>query len=298
MLDNSLPVIFGCLTTTLTQEEIQFFKQHKPYGFIIFARNIESPEQLKALVQSLRDVVGWHCPVLIDQEGGRVARLKPPHWPLFPAMADLVAKSSKKSEILAAIEKNAVMLGNTLMQLGINVNCAPVCDLRIDGAHDIIGDRSFGDNPEFVAECALAMCKGLKDTGVMPIIKHIPGHGRAKVDSHESLPIVSADLETLEASDFKAFKLLNDPDAWAMTAHIVYEALDNEHPATLSPAVIHYIREQIGFSGLIISDDLSMKALQGDLGDLARKSLQAGCDIVLHCNGDMQEMQSIVAKLY
>lgn len=296
MLDNSAPVIFGCAGTTLQEEEKRFFAQHKPYGFILFARNIESPTQIKSLVEQMRAVVGWSCPILIDQEGGRVARLKSPHWPLFPSMEKLIAPAgSDCKKACDAVYQNAMQLGKMLIELGINVNCAPVCDLRIKGAHDIIGDRSFGDDPEFVAACARATCEGLLAAGVTPIIKHIPGHGRALVDSHEDLPFVEAPLELLEKTDFKVFKLLNDqPDAWAMTAHIVYQALDPNLPATLSQSVIHYIREQIGFTGILISDDLSMKALKGDFANLATQVLEAGCDLVLHCNGQMDEMVQVM----
>lgn len=295
-----MPVILGCSALTLTQEEIQFFKEHKPYGFILFRRNIESPTQLKRLVDQLRDTVGWQCPILIDQEGGRVARLKPSHWPEFPSMKQLVdSADSNISDVTHVVSDNAYKLGQMLTQLGINVNCAPVCDLHIEGAHDIVGDRSFGSDPTFVAKCATAMCEGLQKAGVIPIIKHIPGHGRAHVDSHEDLPVVDAPLDVLEKTDFNVFKQMarSVKDVWAMTAHITYTALDPDLPATISPSVIHYIREHIGFDGLLITDDLSMKALTGDLGELALKALEAGCDIALHCNGDMQEMKSVVSKL-
>lgn len=292
MLNNHLPVIFGCSGHKLTVPEIEFFNQHKPYGYILFARNIDHPDQVRALVQQMKAISGDTCPILIDQEGGRVARLKPPHWPEFKSMQALLQEAGQSAE--QGVYDNALHLGQVLHDLGITVNCAPVCDLKLPGAHDIIGDRSFGDDPEKVACYAKQMCQGLRDAGIMPIIKHIPGHGRALVDSHENLPVVDASLDLLEQTDFKVFRLLKDEHCWAMTAHIVYQALDAHHPVTLSESVIYYIREHIGFSGVLISDDLSMKALKGNLDELARQALAAGCDLVLHCNGKMDEMELVV----
>ncbi len=294
MLDNKIPVIFGCSGEYLTEQEKELFRKYLPAGYILFKRNIKDKAQVKSLVKEMREISGDNTPILIDQEGGRVARLKPPHWPEFPSMEYLVNNEANPRD---AIYKNAVLLGKTLSDLNINVNCAPVCDLKISGAHDIIGDRSFGSDPILVAEFAKIMADGLRSQNIIPILKHIPGHGRAKVDSHEDLPIVDKDLATLEASDFKVFSLLKNENAWGMTAHIIYTALDSKNPATLSKKVMEYIRNNIGFKGKIISDDLSMKALKGDLGQLANKALDAGCNIVLHCNGNYEEMLTIARSV-
>ena len=296
MLSKCIPVIFGCESTALSTDEIDFFQRSHPYGYILFKRNIEHPEQVIRLVDQLRTAAGWACPILIDQEGGRVARLRPPHWPEFRSMEALVANLPEK-EAIAQVYANAKHIGETLIALGITVDCAPVCDLKIPGAHDIVGDRSFGSDPAMVATLALAMCRGLHDAGVMPIIKHIPGHGRAHVDSHEMLPVVTDALDVLEATDFNVFSRMNQQTCWAMTAHVVYTALDPLYPATLSKKVIGYIRDTIGFKGILVSDDLSMKALSGDLGVLAVDALHAGCDLALHCNGKMDEMQIITTAL-
>jgi len=296
LLNKSIPVIFGCASTTLTAEEEFFFADSKPYGYILFRRNIDHPAQVKQLIGKLRAIAGWECPILIDQEGGRVARLRAPHWPDLPSMEMLVSGISEHQAI-NNVYNHGKQIGDMLRALGISVDCAPVCDLKIEGAHHIIGDRSFGSNPETVALLASSMCRGLREAGVTPVIKHIPGHGRALVDSHESLPTVNTPLAELEATDFKVFSLLKDEVAWAMTAHVVYTALDGNLPATLSPTVIGYIRTQIGFKGLLVSDDISMKALSGKVGDIALQILEAGCDIILHCNGHMDEMKAIYAAV-
>ncbi len=290
-----IPVILGCSSTVLTGEEIRFFSKYKPLGYILFSRNIDNLAQLKQLVLSLKAISGKDTPILIDQEGGRVVRLKPPHWPKFESMEYIV--NNYPDNMLHAIYQNALNIAKELNKLAINVNCAPVCDLKIEGSHAIVGDRSFGSDPDLVAKCANVMCAGLRAGGVLPILKHIPGHGRAMVDSHESLPIINEPLDVLEKTDFRVFKLLNNENAWAMTAHIIYSCLDKNNPATLSSKVIKYIREQIGFKGIIISDDISMKALSGDLGEIGNLALNAGCDIVLHCNGNMDEMVNLLSKI-
>ncbi len=298
MLDNNIKssaVIFGYEGLFPSEEELNFFKQINPLGFILFARNIDTPEQVKTSVSMLRSCVGWQCPVLIDQEGGRVARLRPPHWRKYPAV-DVFAKMCTDNSPESAAEAvycNYRLLGQELFELGINVDCAPVMDIRVDGAHDIIGDRSFGSNPEQVALLARETARGLIDSGVLPVIKHIPGHGRALVDSHEDLPQVDASLETLRKTDFAPFKAVASEPWWAMTAHIVYSAIDDKLPATQSSKVIELIRNEIGFNGFLISDDLSMKALGGNFSERAEKSLIAGCDAVLHCNGKMEEMLEV-----
>lgn len=293
------PVVVGCTGTDLTPGEIELFRRHRPLGLILFARNIESPSQLRALVQSFRSVVGNpRAPVLIDQEGGRVARLKPPHWPLFPAAARFGALFDTDPEAAAeAAFLNGLAIGTELAALGIDVDCAPVADLPVAGAHDVIGDRAYGADPERVAILARATMRGLLAAGVLPVVKHIPGHGRARADSHLELPIVNCDLEELKNSDFLTFSdLKNAP--WAMTAHILYPALDPKNPATSSPKIIsEVIRGWIGFAGVLISDDLTMKALAGSLCDRAAAALAAGCDLVLHCSGTFAEMQELFPAL-
>lgn len=293
MLENKAAIL-GLKGLELSDVERSFFMKERPLGFILFKRNIDNPSQVKNLVKQLKECVEWDCPILVDQEGGRVARLKPPHWRNSPAVkffADMAKKDLEAAK--EATYMNARLIGEELYNVGINVDCAPVCDLVFDGAHDIIGDRSFGSDPENVAILARQMALGLADSGVLPIIKHIPGHGRARVDSHESLPAVDTSLAELRKTDFVVFeKLANIP--WAMTAHITYTAIDTENPATLSPKVIKIIRDDIGFSGILISDDLSMKALNGSFSQRASNSLKAGCDLVLHCNGEMEEMVQVV----
>lgn len=226
-----------------------------------------------------------------------MARLKPPHWRASPAAAAfrmLAEKNIEKAQ--RAVRLNYQLIGAELYDLGITVDCAPMLDILTPGAHEIVGDRSFGDNPEIISLLGKAACEGLLEEGVLPVIKHIPGHGRARVDSHESLPAVETPLAELQKTDFVPFRKLAGMPL-AMTAHITYTDIDPNHPATLSPEVIRIIREDIGFKGLLITDDLSMKALSGDLGKLAQQSLRAGCDLVLHCNGRMEEMKTIAASI-
>ncbi|MFZ5791824.1 MAG: beta-N-acetylhexosaminidase [Pseudomonadota bacterium] len=291
------PTILGCAGTRLSAEERAFFTRANPLGFILFARNCETPGQIRALVAELRSAVGRaDAPVLIDQEGGRVARLKPPQWrAAAPAgrFGELAARNPHAA--IEAVRLNSYLIARELAALGIDVDCAPVLDLRFPGAHEVIGDRAFGAAPQGVAELGRAACEGFLAGGVLPVIKHVPGHGRAMVDSHHELPIVTAARAELEATDFEPFRLLADMP-WAMTAHVRYTAIDPSLPATLSPVVIReVIRGHIGFDGLLLCDDLSMRALKGDLGQLARQALAAGCDIALHCNGNMKEMTAVVA---
>lgn len=290
-------IIYGCAGTVLAGAERAFFEDVNPLGFILFARNCEDPEQVLALVNDLRASVGRDdAPVLIDQEGGRVQRLGPPHWPVRPAQgrfAELAA--THKGRAKSACEANARLIAHDLMAVGIDVDCMPLLDVPVPGAHDIIGDRAFGADPEIVAMLGKAVISGLIKGGVTPIIKHIPGHGRAGVDSHKNLPVVSASIDELRKTDFAPFAILNDAP-WAMTAHVVYSAIDLYAPATLSKAVINeVIRGELGFDGFLISDDVSMHALSGEMGDRAAKSIAAGCDAVLHCNGDMVEMLALSA---
>jgi len=285
--------VFGCAGKTLSADERAFFREADPLGFILFARNCEAPDQIRALVRALRDAVGRaDAPVLIDQEGGRVQRLTPPHWRRYPAAATLAALGAAAEE---AVSLAARLIADDLSTLGITVDCLPVLDIPVRGADAVIGDRAYGHEPGIVARLGVAACRGLLAGGVLPVIKHIPGHGRATVDSHAALPTVTVDRATLEASDFAPFRALAGMP-WAMTAHIVYTALDPAAPATLSPKVIgEAIRSSIGFDGVLVSDDLSMKALGGDFRERAARALAAGCDLVLHCNGDRKEMAAVAA---
>jgi beta-N-acetylhexosaminidase len=285
--------IFGCSGLELTAEEAAFFRAVKPWGFILFKRNVETPAQVTALTAALRETVDRpDAPVLIDQEGGRVQRLGPPHWPKYPtgrAYAEIAANDPLAGREMARL--GARLIAEDLRKLGINVDCAPVLDVPVRGAHDIIGDRAYGETVERIAVLGRAFAEGLTAGGVLPVIKHIPGHGRATADSHLDLPVVDTPRDALE-TDFAPFRMLSDMPM-AMTAHVVYSAIDAKRPATTSPAALKLIREDLGFSGLIMSDDLSMKALRGDFAGRARRALSAGCDVVLHCNGDMDEMTAV-----
>ena len=289
--------ILGCAGTVLSAEEIAFFRDVKPWGFILFKRNIETPDQVRALTAALREtVVRPDAPILIDQEGGRVARLGAPHWRKYPpgrAYGELVANDPLVAREITRL--GARLIAHDLLALGINVDCVPVLDVPDPKGHEIIGDRAYGDTPEQVATLGRAAAEGLLAGGVLPIIKHIPGHGRAMSDSHLELPVVKAKLAELDARDFAPFRVLSDMPM-AMTAHVVYTAIDRSRPATTSKkAIKKIIRESIGFDGLLMSDDLSMKALSGDFKQRAKDSLSAGCDVVLHCNGDMAEMKAVMS---
>ncbi len=273
--------ICGVAGTALLPEEREFLAKEQPYGVILFARNVESPAQVSALTADIKTLLTHpYAEILVDQEGGRVQRLKPPHWRKYPPALEL----AKRTDAARAIYINARLIAEELRDVGITMDCAPVADVLAPECHAIIGNRAFGDNATDVARFAREQSNGLLDGGILSILKHIPGHGRAVVDSHETLPIVSAPLAELEAQDFAAFKALNDLPL-AMTAHILYPALDGKDCATFSPIVIDYIRQEIGFSGLIMSDDLSMKALGGSFAERTERSLAAGCDLVLHGNG-------------
>jgi beta-N-acetylhexosaminidase len=284
--------ICGLAGDKITDPERDFLTKHQPYGVILFARNCKNPAQVKALCADIKSCLTQPNPhILIDQEGGRVARLKPPHWRAYPP-AKYFADMPNQAEAAALTALNAQILGDELRAHGITMDCAPVADILHADCHDIIGDRAFGVDAAQVAHLALAQAEGLLRAGILPIIKHIPGHGRAKADSHLELPVVDAPLKTLEKTDFQAFKTLRHLPI-AMSAHIIFTALDAALPATISPIVMRYIRDEIGFDGLIMSDDISMKALQGSLASLTEKILAAGCDLVLHCNGNMDEMHEI-----
>jgi beta-N-acetylhexosaminidase len=290
----TLACIFGLSGPILTDDEAAFFRDAQPWGFILFRRNIETPDQVRRLTGALRALVARPgAPILVDQEGGRVQRFAPPHWPAYPpARAYLNATNDIfSSRDLARL--GGRLIAADLQALGVNVDCAPVADTPAAGAHDIIGDRAYATRADEVTVLARAVAEGLIAGGVLPVVKHIPGHGRAEVDSHHDLPVVRAPLEVLDETDFAPFRGLSDMPI-AMTAHVVYAAVDARRPATTSRSVIsRIIRERLGFAGLLISDDVSMKALSGDIGDRVRRAHLAGCDIVLHCNGDMAEMVAV-----
>jgi beta-N-acetylhexosaminidase len=291
--------IFGCSGQALEAAEREFFREVRPWGFILFARNVRDRAQVCALVESLRETVNDAlAPVLIDQEGGRVARLKPPTWCERPPAArfgEIFAGNVEAAR--EAVYLNTRLIAHDLTDLGINVDCLPVLDVPVAGADDIIGDRAFARDSSAVIALGREAIEGLLDGGVLPVMKHIPGHGRALLDSHKALPKVTTDVETLSAVDFVTFRSLNQCPM-AMTAHVVYEAVDPHRPATLSPKVVRdVIRGEIGYDGLLMTDDLSMGALEGTLAARAKAALFAGCDIVLHCNGSLDEMREVASEL-
>ncbi len=287
--------IFGVKGLELTSEEQDFFSRTKPVGFILFSRNIQDKNQLKALVDSLRDVVeNPKAPILIDQEGGRVSRLKEPNWFHPPAAATFGTIALKNlDDAKEACRLNAQIMGHELNAMGINVDCAPVIDIPSKDSNQVIGDRAFSDNITIATELAQAMAEGLNSKGIAHIIKHIPGHGRSLLDSHFELPHVDTEFSVLNESDFIPFKKLNDAD-WAMTAHIVYENIDPDHPATLSKKVIDLVRNDIGFKGIIITDCLTMKALEGKPEENAKDAFDAGCDLIIFSRPEIEEMDAII----
>ena len=290
--------IAGCSGLTLTDDEIVFFRAAEPWGFILFKRNIESPGQVRALTQALRETVGReNAPILIDQEGGRVQRMGPPHWPVYPpgrAYGRIAGNDPLFQREIARL--GARLMAHDLRESGINVDCAPVLDVPVEGAHDVIGDRAYARDPETVAVLGRAAAEGLIAGGVLPVIKHVPGHGRAGADSHHALPVVHASREDLERQDFIPFRHLADMPL-AMTAHVVYTALDPDRPATTSPRVVQdVIRDHMRYDGLLVSDDLSMNALAGSLAERAAAAFAAGCDVALHCNGRLEEMDAVASE--
>ncbi len=291
----SVACILGCEGPALGGEERAFFRDVRPWGFILFARNVETPDQVRALTDSLREAIDREdAPILIDQEGGRVQRLRPPHWPSYPpgrAYGELLANDPLTRREAARL--GARLMAHDLAAVGINVDCVPVLDVPAPDGHDVIGDRAYGSTPEEVAVLGRAAAEGLLAGGVLPVIKHIPGHGRARADSHKELPVVEASAEELDAVDFAPFRVLSDMPM-AMTAHVVYAAWDAKHPATTSAKVMkRVVRRAIGYDGLVMTDDLGMKALSGSLADLTQASLEAGCDVVLHCSGRLDENRQV-----
>src|SRR5882757_972677 len=290
--------ITGVSGPELTAAEREFIGSERPWGFILFKRNIETPAQVSKLVHELRNIVGDpDAPVLIDQEGGRVQRLGPPHWPLYPPGAVFGALS----DIDPALGPGAARLSSRLIaadltELGINVDCLPLADVPVEGSDAVIGNRAYGTEPGKVAAIARAVTEGLEQGGVLPVLKHIPGHGRATADSHFRLPTVDTSRDELDRTDFAAFQPLADLPM-AMTAHVVFSALDTAHPATTSATIIRQvIRGGIGFQGLLMSDDVSMNALAGSIAERTRAIVTAGCDMVLHCNGDLDEMREVARE--
>jgi beta-N-acetylhexosaminidase len=277
----------------LEPEEKAVLRATRPCGIILFARNIVDPAQVRALSEAAREAVGHDILVLIDQEGGRVRRLRPPHWRALPSAAaygELYAEDP--AEACRAARLAAQLTAMDLRAAGINTNCVPVLDVPAPGSHDIIGDRAYGATPEQVAALGRCVAEGHMAGGVLPVIKHLPGHGRALADSHLELPVVSAGLAELEAIDFATFRACADLPA-AMTAHVVYEAIDKAHPASTSARVIgEIIRSRIGFDGLLMSDDLGMKALSGSMAERTRAVLEAGCDVALVCSGELADTEA------
>lgn len=285
--------IFGCAGPRLEPGEAAFFAEADPWGFIVFSRNIESPDQLRALCDELRGAVGRDAPILVDQEGGRVQRLAPPHWRAWEPALDFCRRAG--AHVAEAMALRGRLIAHEMCAVGLDVNCAPMLDIATAQSHPIILNRCYGETPEQVITAGRAFAEGLARGGVAPVMKHIPGHGRADVDSHEGLPRLETPLEELEATDLRPFRALADLPM-AMTAHVVYAAIDPEACATLSPRVIGLIRERIGFDGLLMTDDLSMHALEGPMGARAATALAAGCDVVLHCNGRIEEMEPVAAN--
>jgi beta-N-acetylhexosaminidase len=295
---SSRAFITGVSGTKLTAVEREFIRSERPWGFILFRRNIETPKQVTDLVQELRnELEQGDAPVLIDQEGGRVQRLGPPHWPSYPPGAAF----GRLYEIdpamgLTAARLSARLIAADLGDLGVSVDCLPLADVPVPGADAVIGDRAYGNDPGKVAAIARAVTEGLEQGGILPVLKHIPGHGRATADTHFKLPEVATSKTELERTDFAAFRPLSDLPM-AMTAHVVFSALDPAHPATTSATIIEQvIRGVIGFQGLLMSDDVSMNALAGSIAERSRAIFAAGCDVVLHCNGKLDEMREVAAE--
>jgi beta-N-acetylhexosaminidase len=298
VMTESKAMIVGVAGKTLSAEDIAFIRAERPWGFILFARNIGEAEQVRDLVAAMRDCVGRpDALVFIDQEGGRVQRLRPPLAQNYPPAAEIGAlyRSNRDAGLRAAWLMSRLHAFD-LAGLGITADCLPVLDVPVEGAHDVIGNRAYAKDPETVAVLGRAAAEGLLSGGVLPVIKHIPGHGRAFADSHHALPVVDAHRNELQRHDFAPFKALADMPM-AMTAHVIYSALDREHPATTSRRVIdETIRAEIGFDGLLMSDDVSMRALSGDFASRTDAIFAAGCDVVLHCNGVMEEMRAVAGR--
>lgn len=296
------PIILGISGHTLTNEERELFRAFPPFGFILFRRNIDTPDQVTFLIKDLRELTGRDdTPVLIDQEGGRVQRLRPPHWIDLPNMrqiGDLFVKNSLLG--MQAVKLQAKIISGQLAELGFDVVCAPVVDVPTQGAHDVIGDRAFSEDVDHVVHLASTMAKEFLNCGIAPVIKHIPGHGRADADSHYACPVVKTDRKTLDETDFKAFRQVAQnvgaEKIWSMTAHVVFTALD-EQPVSISKKAITFLRNELGYTGPIIPDAIEMEALGGTLASRAVTTIDAGCDATLHCSGKLDDMKDILAVL-
>lgn len=285
-----IPAIFSLKGHDITPAERQFFIDSQPLGFILFGRNIDTPEQVKRLTHDLKSTLGRDCPILIDQEGGRVQRMKAPHWPKFPAAGEYQGD-------LERLYHDMYALASGLMEHGINVNCAPVLDIRYPVETDIIGDRAYSDDVDDVIKSGAVVCRAFEDAGVIPVSKHLPGHGRARADTHFAEAVIDTPLDILDDTDFRPFREVQP--IWGMVAHVIVSAVDSL-PATLSEKTIKdVIRGRIGYKGVLVSDDLSMKALAayGEIDDVAEKCLAAGCDLALYCAGELDEMTAIAARL-
>jgi beta-N-acetylhexosaminidase len=297
-------IILGCGGPRLDADERRFFRDADPLGFILFARNLENPQQVKDLIADLHATMGREVPVLIDQEGGRVQRMKPPHWGNYPAAAEFEKPFLKNfKDGRDALAQSTAKMAGELSAHGFNVNCAPVLDVRYPTTHDAIGNRAFSSDPEVVAALGSTVCDAHLKKGVIPVIKHLPGQGRAASDSHKDLPVVEATRAEMKKSDFVPFRQLLtrafSEAVWGMVAHVVYKDIDATAPSSCSRKVIHgVIRGDVGFTGLLLSDDIDMNALAmyGDAGARAEKALRAGCDVVLQCNGNLADMKSVAAK--
>ena len=290
--------IVGLSGLELTKAERKLFARLRPLGAIVFARNIHDRRQLADLAMEFRRSVGRDdAPILIDQEGGRVARLRPPHWRHPPAASVFAALYARDpAAARRAAQLNARLIAEDLAEAGISVDCAPVLDMPVPGSHAVIGDRAHGDDHRIASALGRAVIRGLQGGGVVPVLKHLPGHGRARADSHATLPVVDAPVNQLLVRDARPFAALARERAWGMTAHILFTALDPAHPATISPAVIGFIRYRVGFRGFLVTDDLAMKALDGPPGRLARAAIAAGCDAVLECSGDPARTEEVLAE--
>jgi beta-N-acetylhexosaminidase len=283
--------IFGCEGLELKPDEYRFFESVNPWGFILFARNVSDPDQLRRLTGQLREAVGWEAPILIDQEGGRVQRMRPPHWQDYPPALDQMHAAAENAARAMYLRNR--LIAEELHAVGIDVNCAPVADVLQPETHPVMHNRCYGSDVETVTAMCREGARGLLDGGVLPVLKHIPGYGRAVVDGHLDLPTVDVDRDALNALDFAPFKALNDIKM-GMTAHIVFPVIDDQ-PATTSLKAVQMIRDDIGFDGLIMTDDISMEALSGSVAERSVAALKAGCDLVLHCNGKMADMEAIAA---
>ncbi len=287
-------VIFGCAGPQVLADERSFFREADPFGFILFARNVEDPDQVRRLTADLRDAVGRNAPIMVDQEGGRVQRLRAPHWQDWTPPLDTVDGAESLEAAERIMRLRAMVIAAELAAVGIDCNCIPTLDVVRPETHPFLMNRCYGRDPGTVTRIGRAVADGLMAGGVLPVMKHMPGHGLSHVDTHHDLPTVDVGLEDLRAVDFAPFRALRDLPM-AMTAHLVFAALDADRPATQSPVMIRVIREEIGFGGLLISDDLNMQALAGTLGERTARTIAAGVDIALHCKGYMDEMVEVAA---